>query len=143
MERDILEFVAACVVCPKNKASHQPPSGLLQPLMVPSRPWSHIVLDYMMGLPTSAGNETINYCGQIRHPCGLVSDQGPQFVILPFSVQQADGTGQPRPGGNPLLHCGGRTLLSGWSIFLEWNAHHLYRKIGVQGGTGIPATFVS
>ncbi|KAI3366891.1 hypothetical protein L3Q82_009534 [Scortum barcoo] len=37
----------------REKLSHQPPSGLLQPLSlsVPGRPWSHIALDFVTGLP--------------------------------------------------------------------------------------------
>ena len=33
--KDVREFVAACVVCARCKASHRPPMGLLQPLPVP------------------------------------------------------------------------------------------------------------
>ncbi|KAI3357224.1 hypothetical protein L3Q82_015685, partial [Scortum barcoo] len=32
-----------------------PNGGFLQPLLVPHRPWSHILLDFVMGLPTSKG----------------------------------------------------------------------------------------
>ena len=35
------------------------PSGLLQPLPVPHRPWSHISLDFVTGLPPSDGNTII------------------------------------------------------------------------------------
>jgi len=42
---DAREFVAACPTCCRSKVSHQPPAGLLRPLPVPSRPWSHIALD--------------------------------------------------------------------------------------------------
>lgn len=33
--------------------------GLLQPLPVPSRPWTHISVDFVTGLPNSAGNTVI------------------------------------------------------------------------------------
>ena len=39
--------------------SHQSPSGLLQPLPVPSHPWSHVALDFVTGLPKSEGNDTM------------------------------------------------------------------------------------
>ncbi|KAI3354687.1 hypothetical protein L3Q82_019178 [Scortum barcoo] len=43
----------------RGKSSHQPPSGLLQPLSVPGRPWSHIALDFVTGLPPSNGKTVI------------------------------------------------------------------------------------
>ena len=55
----VKEYVAACPVCAQNKSSHRPPAGLLHPLPVPSRPWSHISLDFVTGLPLSEGNTTI------------------------------------------------------------------------------------
>ena len=51
--------MAACDVCSRSKTSHRPPAGLLRPLPIPGRPWSHISLDFVTGLPTSQGNNTI------------------------------------------------------------------------------------
>ena len=59
LEADAQEFVAACDVCSRSKASHHPPAGLLRPLPIPGRPWSDIALDFVTGLPTSRGNNTI------------------------------------------------------------------------------------
>ncbi|KAJ8343397.1 hypothetical protein SKAU_G00307260 [Synaphobranchus kaupii] len=59
MERDVRKFVAACSICARNKGSQLPPAGLLRPLPVPSRPWSHIALDFVTGLPASQGNTAI------------------------------------------------------------------------------------
>ncbi|KAJ8333220.1 hypothetical protein SKAU_G00421160 [Synaphobranchus kaupii] len=56
---DTRAFVLACSVCARSKASHQPPSGLLLPLPVPGRPWSHIGVDFVTGLPLSEGNTVI------------------------------------------------------------------------------------
>ncbi|CAM4463975.1 unnamed protein product [Leuciscus chuanchicus] len=58
-ERDIRRFVASCPVCAQTKSSNTPPAGLLRPLPIPSRPWSHIALDFVTGLPLSAGNTVI------------------------------------------------------------------------------------
>ncbi len=53
--RDARLFVSACPVCAAGKGSNRPPAGLLQPLSVPSRPWSHIAMDFVTGLPPSGG----------------------------------------------------------------------------------------
>ena len=59
MDRDTREFVSACPVCARSKSSHQAPAGLLQPLPAPHRPWSHVVVDFVTGLPASKGNTAI------------------------------------------------------------------------------------
>ncbi len=48
-------FVLACSVCATGKTSNRPPDGLLQPLPVPSRPWSHIGLDFITRPPALSG----------------------------------------------------------------------------------------
>ncbi len=42
-----------------SKSSHQLPAGLLQPLPIPQRPWSHIAIDFNTDLPLSRGHTTI------------------------------------------------------------------------------------
>ncbi len=59
MAQDVRQFVLACSVCAQNKTSNQFPVGLLQPLPIPSRPWSHLALDFVSGLPPSRGNTVI------------------------------------------------------------------------------------
>ena len=59
LEGDSRDFVKACSVCNRHKNRHQAPAGLLQPLPIPHRPWSHISLDFVTGLPPSHGNTTI------------------------------------------------------------------------------------
>ncbi|KAL0149577.1 hypothetical protein M9458_055104, partial [Cirrhinus mrigala] len=59
MAQDVRQFVLACSVCAQNKTSNQSPVGLLQPLPIPSRPWSHLALDFVAGLPPSRGNTVI------------------------------------------------------------------------------------
>lgn len=59
MNQDTREFVSACSVCSRSKSSHQLPAGLLHPLPIPSRPWSHIAVDFVTGLPISEGNTVI------------------------------------------------------------------------------------
>lgn len=59
IQKDVKEYVLACPTCARNKASHLPLSGLLQPLPTPTRPWSHIAIDFVTGLPASRGMTTI------------------------------------------------------------------------------------
>lgn len=44
------------MVCARCKASDRSPTGLFRPLPIPSRPWSHIEVDFVTGLPPSNGH---------------------------------------------------------------------------------------
>lgn len=59
LKREIIDFDKACSVCVCGKATHQPPAGLLHPLLVPPRLWSHISLDFIIALPSSRGKSMI------------------------------------------------------------------------------------
>ena len=59
MSRDVKGFVAACDTCARSKTSNQPAAGLLRPLPIPHRPWSHIAVDFVTGLPPSCGNTCV------------------------------------------------------------------------------------
>ena len=59
MENDTKQFVAACTVCARGKAFHCPPAGLLHPLPVHGRPWTHVASDFITGVPVSKGNTAI------------------------------------------------------------------------------------
>ena len=59
LAEDTQSFVNACPTCNQHKPTLQAPAGLLHPLPVPHRPWSHISLDFVTGLPPSSGNTTI------------------------------------------------------------------------------------
>ncbi|KAI3355188.1 hypothetical protein L3Q82_018045, partial [Scortum barcoo] len=55
LAKDVADYVAACSVCAKSKASRQARTGLLQALPVPHRLWSHISIAFVTGLPPSRG----------------------------------------------------------------------------------------
>lgn len=59
LERDVQEYVAACGPCARSKTRTQRPSGLRQPLFIPSWPWSHIALDFVTRLPNSSGKTVV------------------------------------------------------------------------------------
>ncbi|KAL6480093.1 hypothetical protein MHYP_G00111260 [Metynnis hypsauchen] len=59
MQRDACAFVASCETCARCKAPRSRPQGPLHPLPIPARPWSHVSLDFVTGLPPSRGNTAI------------------------------------------------------------------------------------
>ncbi len=59
LQTDTIAFVQQCPTCNMTKSSHQRPAGLLQPLPVPQRPWSHIAIDFVTDLPNSKNYTTI------------------------------------------------------------------------------------
>ncbi|XP_068504911.1 uncharacterized protein [Syngnathus scovelli] len=56
---DTSDYVRACSICNRYKTPTRPPAGLLQPLPVPQRPWSHLSIDFVTGLPPSEGNTVV------------------------------------------------------------------------------------
>ena len=54
-----LRLCQRCPQCNQNRTSRRPAAGFLHPLPVPQRPWSHISLDFVTGLPTSKGHTAI------------------------------------------------------------------------------------
>ncbi|KAL5713694.1 hypothetical protein ACHQM5_015747 [Ranunculus cassubicifolius] len=57
--RDVKKWCAECVICQTSKSEHVPSLGLLQPLPIPQVPWNDISLDFIEGLPISAGKSII------------------------------------------------------------------------------------
>lgn len=53
-------YVESCVACRASKALKQRPAGLLQPLVIPSRRWGEVCLDFITDLPvTQQGNDSV------------------------------------------------------------------------------------
>jgi len=59
MKADVKAFVSACDVCQRNKHEARSPAGLLQPLPIPMQVWEDISMDFIDGLPMSAGKNSI------------------------------------------------------------------------------------
>ncbi|KAL0190875.1 hypothetical protein M9458_013573, partial [Cirrhinus mrigala] len=59
LRRDVQQYVQACNICARSKTVNTPSTGELQPLPIPKRPWSHISIDFVTGLPESQGKNTI------------------------------------------------------------------------------------
>ena len=59
MYQTVQEYIKKCETCQKVKSETMPPAGLLQPLPIPCQVWDDITLDFIEGLPTSHGKDTI------------------------------------------------------------------------------------
>lgn len=59
IRKDVSSFVRKCEVCQQQKLSQQAPAGLLQPLPLPTRIWDDISMDFIEGLPSSKGFDTV------------------------------------------------------------------------------------
>jgi len=55
LRSDAKKYVRSCTVCCRAKDSRHKPYGFLQPLEIPSRPWSSIAMDFITDLPKSNG----------------------------------------------------------------------------------------
>ena len=59
MRGDSKKFVAECGICQQNKTLALSPAGVLQPLAVLDLIWEDITMDFIEGLPRSAGYDSI------------------------------------------------------------------------------------
>ncbi|KAL2938982.1 Transposon Ty3-I Gag-Pol polyprotein [Bienertia sinuspersici] len=60
MKKEVAAYVSKCLTCQKVKAEHRRPSGLIQPLEIPTWKWDSISMDFVMGLPlTRSGKNAI------------------------------------------------------------------------------------
>ena len=59
MKAYINKYVESCDLCQRTKTINRLPRGELQPLEVPSKPWSHISCDFIVKLPNSMGYNSI------------------------------------------------------------------------------------
>jgi hypothetical protein len=51
MKRETARYVAECDTCRRIKADHLRPTGLLQPLNIPTSKWEDNNMDFIMGVP--------------------------------------------------------------------------------------------
>ncbi|KAK3515722.1 hypothetical protein QTP70_030166, partial [Hemibagrus guttatus] len=86
MRQDIEDFVRTCSTCAQTRGSHQLPEGLLDPLPVPRRPWSHISIDFLTDIPNSGGFTAVMVIiDRFSKACKLVP-----IKELPTALQTAD-----------------------------------------------------
>ncbi|KAL0147106.1 hypothetical protein M9458_057630 [Cirrhinus mrigala] len=81
-----IAYIKNCVTCNISKLSKQLPAGLLQPLPIPQRPWSHIPIDFVTHLPTSNGFTTIlTVIDRFSKSCHLIP-----LTKLPTALETAE-----------------------------------------------------
>ncbi len=59
MKKDIESYIRACETCQRTKSSTQAKAAPLHPNAIPSRPWTHISVDMVTGLPKCNGQDAI------------------------------------------------------------------------------------
>lgn len=55
----VKEFIKSCEICSRSKGPRLRPHGLLQPLPIPSGPWTSVSLDFITDLPMSMSYDSI------------------------------------------------------------------------------------
>ncbi|KAL0150461.1 hypothetical protein M9458_054278 [Cirrhinus mrigala] len=86
LQTDTISFVKDCSICNTSKSAHQLPAGLLQPLPIPRRPWSHIAIDFVTDLPPSSGYTTIlTVIDRFSKACHLIL-----LAKLPSALETAE-----------------------------------------------------
>ncbi len=73
MNWDIINYLKACSVCAQSKTPRELPAGLLQPLPIPHRLWSHLSIDFVTNLPNSNGYTTVDHFSK---SCRLIPLKG-------------------------------------------------------------------
>jgi transposase InsO family protein len=59
MSRDIKRYVTSCDICQKSKPRRHGPTGLLQPIPIPTQPFEVVTMDFIPELPESSGYDNI------------------------------------------------------------------------------------
>jgi hypothetical protein len=62
----IKTYVAGCDKCQRNKSHHQPPAGKLMTNLALEKPWTHILVDFVVKLPEAQGYDvTLVVCDRM------------------------------------------------------------------------------
>ncbi|KAK3529961.1 hypothetical protein QTP86_009347 [Hemibagrus guttatus] len=83
---DVEEYDRAFSTCVQERTSHLLPEGLLEPLLIPRRPWSHLSVDFLTDLLDSGGFTTVMVVvDHFSKGCKLIPLKG-----LPTAMQSAE-----------------------------------------------------
>ncbi|KAK3528603.1 hypothetical protein QTP70_005000 [Hemibagrus guttatus] len=82
MTAEVRRYVQGCEECAMSKDPHHVPSGKLLPLPVPSRPWSHLGVDFITDLPVSKNYTCIFVVvDRFSKSCCLLPLKGPPTAM--------------------------------------------------------------
>ncbi|KAK3574226.1 hypothetical protein QTP86_004306 [Hemibagrus guttatus] len=82
MAADVRRYVQGCEECAMSKDPRHLPSGKLLPLPNPSRPWSHLGVDFITDLPTSRSHTCIFVVvDRFSKSCRLLPLKGPPTAL--------------------------------------------------------------
>ncbi|KAK3545820.1 hypothetical protein QTP70_015261, partial [Hemibagrus guttatus] len=82
MTVDVRRYVQGCEGCAMSKDPRHLPAGKLLPLPVPSRPWSHLGVDFVTDLPTSREHTCILVVvDRFSKSCRLLPLRGPPTAL--------------------------------------------------------------
>lgn len=59
MSRDVKRYTSTCDICQKAKPRRHAPTGLLQPIPIPARPFEVVTMDFIPELPRSEGFDNV------------------------------------------------------------------------------------
>ena len=84
MDRVIKQYIRNCYICSQTKPSREKYYGVLHPLPPPQRPWTHVSMDLITGLPKSKEGHNaifmvVDRLTKMRH-------------IIPYSTNAKGGT---------------------------------------------------
>lgn len=86
MHRDVKRYIQGCSLCAMSSTPRNLPEGKLVPLPIPSRPWSHIGIDFATDLPSSNGYTMILVVvDRFSKACKLIPLKG-----LPTALKTAE-----------------------------------------------------
>lgn len=99
MRKYIQDYIKGCDTCQRNKSANHKPYGLLQPLPVPSRPWSSISVDFITQLPPSKGYTAIcvfvDRFTKMAHFCPTTDDIDAEGTVQLFIQRVFSAHGLP------------------------------------------------
>lgn len=100
MKNEVKKYVEQCKVCQTNKIESVAPTGLLQPLPRLDKIWEDLSMDFIEGLPTSQGVDTIMVVvdrpSKYAHFVTLKHPFSAKIVVVAFVKQIVRLHGFPR-----------------------------------------------